>query len=239
MRNLIVKAEDLVKIYQTGKVKVRALEKVNLVAYQGEILGVVGPSGSGKTTLLNVIGGLDKPTSGSVVIDTTEITRLSEGDLIKFRLRNIGFVFQSFNLISSLNVFENVELPLALLNISRTERKSLVLEVLRELGLTHRHNFKPSELSSGEQQRVAIARAIITNPKVVLMDEPTGNLDSENARNLMRLINKIREAHNVTFIIATHDPIVIKGCERAYVLRDGRVVEETAGNNAVDKYLKI
>jgi putative ABC transport system ATP-binding protein len=239
MRNLIVKAEDLVKIYQTGKVKVRALEKVNLVAYQGEILGVVGPSGSGKTTLLNVIGGLDKPTSGSVVIDTTEITRLSEGDLVKFRLRNIGFVFQSFNLISSLNVFENVELPLALLNISRTERKSLVLEVLRELGLTHRHNFKPSELSSGEQQRVAIARAIITNPKVVLMDEPTGNLDSENARNLMRLINKIREAHNVTFIIATHDPIVIKGCERAYVLRDGRVVEETAGNNAVDKYLKI
>jgi len=239
MRNLIVKAEDLVKIYQTGKVKVRALEKVNLVAYQGEILGVVGPSGSGKTTLLNVIGGLDKPTSGSVVIDTTEITRLSEGDLVKFRLRNIGFVFQSFNLISSLNVFENVELPLALLNISRTERKSLVLEVLRELGLTHRHNFKPSELSSGEQQRVAIARAIITNPKVVLMDEPTGNLDSENARNLMRLINKIREAHNVTFIIATHDPIVIKGCERAYVLRDGRVVEETVGNNAVDKYLKI
>jgi len=239
MDNLIVKAENLVKIYQSGKVRVKALDGVNLIAHRGEILGIVGPSGSGKTTLLNIIGGLDKPTKGTVFIDNTEITKLSEEELVKFRLRNIGFVFQFFNLIPSLSIVENVELPLALLGVSRIERRELASTTLRELGLIHRANFKPSELSGGEQQRVAIARAIITNPKIVLMDEPTGNLDSENAKNLMKFIEKIREKYGVTFIIATHDPIVVRQCERAYILRDGRFIEELNGQAAVNKYSKL
>jgi len=239
MDNIAVKAENLVKIYQTGKVRIKALDGVNLVARRGEILGIVGPSGSGKTTLLNIIGGLDKPTKGIVFIDNTEITKLSEEELVKFRLRNIGFVFQFFNLIPSLSVIENVELPLALLGVSRAERRELVLNTLRELGLIHRANFKPNELSGGEQQRVAIARAIITNPRVILMDEPTGNLDSQNAKNLMKFIEKVREKYSVTFIIATHDPIVIRQCERAYILRDGKFIEELNGVAAVNKYSKL
>ncbi|MEM0005147.1 MAG: ABC transporter ATP-binding protein [Desulfurococcaceae archaeon] len=184
MDNLIVKAENLVKIYQSGKVRVKALDGVNLIARRGEILSIIGPSGSGKTTLLNIIGGLDKPTKGTVFIDNTEITKLSEEELVKFRLRNIGFVFQYFNLIPSLSVVENVELPLALLGVSRIERRELASTTLRELGLIHRANFNPSELSGGMKQRVNIARALAIEPDVLLMDEPFSNLDPLTAESL-------------------------------------------------------
>ena len=184
MDNLIVKAENLVKIYQSGKVRVKALDGVNLIARRGEILSIIGPSGSGKTTLLNIIGGLDKPTKGTVFIDNTEITKLSEEELVKFRLRNIGFVFQYFNLIPSLSVVENVELPLALLGVSRIERRELASTTLRELGLIHRANFNPSELSGGMKQRVNIARALAIEPDVLLMDKPFSNLDPLTAESL-------------------------------------------------------
>lgn len=235
-----VEAVELVKVYTSGKkVRIKALDGVTMKAYKNEILGVMGPSGSGKTTLLNILGGLDKATKGRVIINGTEITNMSEEKLARFRLKNIGFVFQFYNLINSLTVLENVELPLALMSVPRSERKEKALELLRILGLIHRINAKPGELSGGEQQRVAIARALITNPTVVLMDEPTGNLDSENARNLMRFVKKVKESRDVTFIIASHDPIVIRECERTYILRDGKIIAEISGREAVERYSKM
>lgn len=239
MREVVVETRGIVKTYRAGKTSVKALDGVSVSAYRGEILGIMGPSGSGKTTLLNIISGLDKPTKGFVFVNGVNITSLGEEELARFRLRNMGIVFQFYNLIPSLSIVENVELPLALLGVPRAERRERALSTLRELGLAHRAYFKPSELSGGEQQRVAIARAVVTNPSVVIMDEPTGNLDSENSKNLMKFVEQVRAKYGVTFIIASHDPVVIRGCERAYILRDGKVVEETTGKVAVDKYSKI
>ncbi|MEM4561938.1 MAG: ABC transporter ATP-binding protein [Desulfurococcaceae archaeon] len=239
MPEIVVETRNVVKVYRAGKVSVKALDDVNINVYREEILGIIGPSGSGKTTLLNIISGLDKSTKGVVRVNGIDITSLSEERLARFRLENIGIVFQFYNLIPSLSVVENVELPLALLAVPRAERRKRALSILKELGLIHRAYFKPSELSGGESQRVAIARAIITNPKVILMDEPTGNLDSENSKNLMKFIEHVRTKYNATFVIASHDPIVIRRCERAYILRDGRVIEETTGEIAVEKYSKI
>jgi len=223
-RDVIVALRDISKTYRAGAVVVKALSNISLDIYRGEIACIVGPSGSGKTTLLNIIGGIDRPDSGVVVVDGVEITKLGESRLAEFRLRRIGFVFQAINLIPALTAVENVELPLALLGVSSRERRERALEALRMVGLEDVAYRKPDELSGGQQQRVAIARALATNPSIVLMDEPTAHIDSETGSALMKLVERLNKELGQTFIIATHDPIVVDYCERSIRIRDGRIV---------------
>jgi len=223
-RDAIVVLRDVSKTYRTRAVVVKALSNISLDIYRGEITCIVGPSGSGKTTLLNIIGGIDRPDSGVVVVDGVDITKLSESKLAEFRLRRIGFVFQAINLIPALTAVENVELPLALLGVSSRERRERALEALRMVGLEDVAYRKPDELSGGQQQRVAIARALVTNPSIVLMDEPTAHIDSETGSALMKLVERLNRELGQTFIIATHDPIVMDYCERSIRIRDGRIV---------------
>ncbi|MEM2342007.1 MAG: ABC transporter ATP-binding protein [Candidatus Bathyarchaeia archaeon] len=226
MSKLIVRTLNLSKVYRRGKVSIPALNNVNLQISAGEIVGITGPSGSGKTTLLNLIGGLDKPTSGKVFVDGLDITALGEGELADYRLRKVGFVFQFYNLIPTLTALENVEIPLALAGVPKSERRERALNLLRMVSLETRAEHKPDELSGGEQQRVAIARALANNPSIVLADEPTGDLDSKSALALMNLIKELNRRNGQTFIIVTHDPIVAEGCTKIYNIRDGRI--ETA-----------
>lgn len=185
----------------------------------------MGPSGSGKTTLLNLIGGLDRPTRGKVVVDGLDLTSMNEGELAEYRLRRVGFVFQFYNLIPTLTALENVELPMALAGVPRKERRRRALELLRAVGLEARADHRPDELSGGEQQRVAIARALANKPAIVLADEPTGDLDSRSAKLLMDLVRRLNKEDGQTFIIVTHDPIVVEACTRVYNIRDGRIEE--------------
>ncbi|MBS7624838.1 MAG: ABC transporter ATP-binding protein [Candidatus Bathyarchaeia archaeon] len=219
----IVRTLNLSKIYRRGKVNIQALNNVNLQVSSGEIVGIMGPSGSGKTTLLNLIGGLDRPTSGKVFVDGVDITTLGESELADYRLRKVGFVFQFYNLIPTLTALENVEVPLALAGVSKNERRERALSLLRMVGLEARADHKPDELSGGEQQRVAIARALANNPSIVLADEPTGDLDSKSATALMNLIKELNRKNGQTFIIVTHDPIVTQACTTIYTMRDGRI----------------
>ncbi len=223
MREVIVKTIGLTKVYRRGKLEVPAVVDVNLQVHSGEIIGIVGPSGSGKTTLLNLIGGLDKPTRGKVFVEDVDITSLSEGELANYRLKKVGFVFQFYNLIPTLTALENVELPMALAGVPKTERRRRAMELLEMVGLESRADHKPDELSGGEQQRVAIARALANNPAIVLADEPTGDLDSKSAKSLVSLVRRLNKENGQTFMIATHDPIVMEGCTRIYSMRDGRV----------------
>lgn len=223
MSKAIVQTKDLVKIYRRGNVDVHALNGVDLEVPEGEIVCVVGPSGSGKTTLLNMIGGLDRPTRGTVIVDGVDIARLSHGELAEFRLRKVGFVFQFYNLIPTYTALENVEVPMVFAKIPRREREARALELLRLIGLEHRADHKPDEMSGGEQQRVAIARALANHPPIILADEPTGDLDSRSAMSLMGLIKRLNQEYNQTFIIVTHDPIVVRECSQIYHIRDGRI----------------
>ena len=223
MSKTIVQTNKVVKKYRRGKIDVYALNGVDFEASRGEIVGVVGPSGSGKTTLLNLIGGLDKPTSGSVVVDSRDITKLDSGELADFRLRKIGFIFQFYNLLPIYTALENVEVPLSFAKVPKEERDQRAFDLLRLVGLESRVDHKPDELSGGEQQRIAIARALANHPSLILADEPTGDLDSESARSLMNLIRTLNEQDNQTFIIVTHDPIVVSECTKVYSIRDGRI----------------
>ncbi|MEM2424477.1 MAG: ABC transporter ATP-binding protein [Candidatus Bathyarchaeia archaeon] len=223
MSRLIVRTIELSKIYRRGKVNVLALNNVNFQVSSGEIVGIMGPSGSGKTTLLNLIGGLDKPTQGKVFVDGMDITTLGEKELADYRLRKVGFIFQFYNLISTLTALENVEIPLALAGTPKSERRKRALDLLKAVGLESRADHRPDELSGGEQQRVAIARALANTPSIVLADEPTGDLDSKSALALMNLIKDLNRKNGQTFIIVTHDPIVAEKCTKTYMIRDGRV----------------
>ncbi|MBS7634327.1 ABC transporter ATP-binding protein [Candidatus Bathyarchaeota archaeon] len=223
MPKLIVRTIDLSKVYRRGKVNVPALNNVNLQVSSSEIVGIMGPSGSGKTTLLNIIGGLDKPTRGKIFVDGVDITSLNEKDLADYRLKKVGFVFQFYNLIPILTALENVEIPLALMGAPKDERRERALNLLRMVGLENRADHKPDELSGGEQQRVAIARALANNPSIVLADEPTGDLDSKSAMAFMRIVRDLNRRNNQTFIIVTHDPLVVEQCTKIYTIRDGRV----------------
>lgn len=223
MSKLIVRAIDLSKVYRRGKVNVPALNNVNLQVSSGEIVGIMGPSGSGKTTLLNIIGGLDKPTQGKIFVDGVDITSLNEKDLADYRLKKVGFVFQLYNLIPILTALENVEIPLALMGAPKDERRERALSLLRMVGLENRADHKPDELSGGEQQRVAIARALANNPSIVLADEPTGDLDSKSVMAFMKIVRDLNRKNNQTFIIVTHDPLVVEQCTKIYTIRDGRV----------------
>lgn len=222
MDSLVV-IEDLWKVYRVGGTEYPALRGVNLVVEEGEFLAVVGPSGSGKSTLLHIVGGLDRPTRGRVVVGGRDLAALSDDELAEYRNRDVGFVFQFFNLVPYLTAVENVELPLAIAGLPRAERRRRALKVLEELGLGDKAFKRPTELSGGEQQRVAIARALVTEPKLVLADEPTGNLDSSSARVVVRTFRDVVDSHGVTVVMVTHNVELTKFCDRVARLRDGRI----------------
>ncbi|MEM3506610.1 MAG: ABC transporter ATP-binding protein [Candidatus Bathyarchaeia archaeon] len=223
-----VEAKDIVKVYTVGKVRYEALKGVSLSVKHKEIISIVGPSGSGKSTLLNIIGLLDRPTSGKVFIDGVEVSKLSEDKLARIRNKKIGFIFQTFNLVHRLSSVENVELPLIVRGIDPKVRRELAYKMLDAVGLSSKYWNKPLELSGGEQQRVAIARALITNPTMILGDEITGNLDSKITMEIMDLIKKINSEMGTTFIIVTHNPSVANIAHRKLMLKDGLIEREEA-----------
>jgi putative ABC transport system ATP-binding protein len=225
MKEIIVKAENLSKIYGSGSSKVVALDGVNIEIYKGEIVAILGPSGSGKTTLLNLLAGLDVPTSGTIVIDGQEITKMSEEEKAKFRAKSMGFIFQFFNLIPVLTAVENVELPLLLNKVPVADARKRALELLEFMGISHRKDAYPSQLSGGEQQRVSIARALSTTPKIIWADEPTGALDVKNGEQIKKLIIELNKEFRTTFVIVTHDQSVAQIANRIMRMENGRIVE--------------
>ncbi|MBN1199083.1 MAG: ABC transporter ATP-binding protein [Bacteroidales bacterium] len=222
----IIEIRDLKKIYNDSEVAVHALNGINLAFRQGEFTAIVGPSGSGKTTLLNLLGGLDMPTEGSIRIDGINVGELSSRKLINFRLNNIGFVFQSYNLIPVLTAFENVEFIMSLQGYSKEKRKRRAIELLEAVGLGDRINSRPSRLSGGQQQRVAVARALASRPKFILADEPTANLDSVSTENLLDIMEKLNLEEKITFIFSTHDQRVVNKAHRVVKLEDGKVISD-------------
>ncbi|MEO0238985.1 MAG: ABC transporter ATP-binding protein [candidate division WOR-3 bacterium] len=221
----LLKLEKVEKIYIAGKVKVHALKGVDLEVEKGEIIALVGPSGSGKTTLLNIIGCIDKPTSGKVIMEDILLNEKSPDELANLRRYYFGFIFQSFNLIPVLNVYENVEIALNLKypKLSKREKERKIFEILELVGLKDKKDAKPLELSGGEQQRVSIARALVKDPEFVLADEPTANLDSETGKNIVHLMKELNEKRGVTFIFSTHDPLIMQYAKRIIKLRDGKI----------------
>lgn len=221
----VVEAANLEKTYMLGKVKVDALRGVNLKIETGDFVSILGPSGSGKSTLLNLIGALDKPTSGRLLVEGTDVSSLNDNQLTDLR-RRIGFVFQFFNLIPRITARENVELSMSIAGISKSERRKHAEELLDTVGLKKRMNHKPTELSGGEQQRVAIARALANDPKFFLMDEPTGNIDSKNANEIIDLVKKLNEERSVTIIMVTHDQHLAAQTKRILQMFDGVIAKE-------------
>jgi len=223
----IIESHHLSKTYNPDTVPVHAVNHVDLAVEEGEFTALVGPSGSGKTTLLNLIGGLDYPTGGNVKIEGVDITKMSENRLIDFRLKNIGFVFQAYNLIPVLTASENVEFVMLLQKTPKGEREKRAKELLTEVGLKDKLNKRPSELSGGQQQRVAVARALASKPRFILADEPTANLDSASTENLLEIMAKLNKEDNMTFIFSTHDQRVIDKARRVVTLVDGKIVSDT------------
>lgn len=228
----VIRTHNLTKIYDEGAVPVKAVDNVALQVKEGEFTALVGPSGSGKTTLLNLIGGLDYPTEGKVWVNDVDITALSKNRLIDFRLKNIGFVFQAYNLVPVLTAKENIELVMLLQKKSKSQRERRVLELLKEVGLEDRINNRPAELSGGQQQRVAVARALASKPQFVLADEPTANLDSKSAENLLDMMARLNQDEQMTFIFSTHDQRVIQRAHRVITLVDGRIEADEWKENA-------
>ncbi len=222
----VLDIKNVHKIYNESEFKVHAVNDVTLEFQEGEFAAIVGPSGSGKTTLLNLIGGLDNPSSGEIIIDGTNLAKLKSSELIDFRLRNIGFVFQAYNLIPVLTAKENVEFIMSLQKWSRQDRDERTFELLKAVGLADRINSRPSKLSGGQQQRVAVARALASRPKFVLADEPTANLDSKSATTLLEIMEKLNQEEKITFIFSTHDARVVKMAHRVITLEDGKVVSD-------------
>lgn len=227
----VIEVRNVNKIYNSSEVKVHAVNNVSLDFVEAEFVAIVGPSGSGKTTLLNMIGGLDRPTSGEIVICGTNLAGLKSSELIDFRLRNIGFVFQSFNLIPVLTAKENVEFIMTLQNWPLKERNERTLELLNAVGLGDRINSRPSKLSGGQQQRVAVARALASKPRFILADEPTANLDSKSAATLLEIMEKLNHEELTTFIFSTHDPRVVKMAHRIITLEDGKIISDEVREN--------
>ncbi|MDR0749538.1 MAG: ABC transporter ATP-binding protein [Tannerellaceae bacterium] len=222
----IIKTKNLVKVYSTGLMEVRAVDNVNLTIEQGEFTAIVGPSGSGKTTLLNMIGGLDRPTSGEIIVDSMDITQLSQKQLVDFRLKNIGFVFQSYNLIPVLTATENVSFIMELQGREKREIDARTKEILSDVGLADRLMSRPAQLSGGQQQRVAVARAMASRPQFIIADEPTANLDSKTAEKLLDMMTEINKKENITFLFSTHDSRVVSKARRVIVLEDGKIVSD-------------
>jgi putative ABC transport system ATP-binding protein len=221
----MVVLDNASKVYKLGKHEVLALKDVNLTVKEGEFISVVGPSGSGKSTLLNLIGCIDTPTSGTVSIMGKDVVTYKDAALSKLRNETIGFIFQSFNLVPVLNAFENIEYPLVILGVPKTQRIGRTTSILHEVGLEDFAKHRPEELSGGQRQRVAIARALVTEPEIVLADEPTANLDSTTGFEILDLMQKMNEEHKTTFIFSTHDPKIEKYAKTIYTMKDGDLTQ--------------
>ena len=221
----MIKLTGINKIYRTDEIETQALENVNIEVKKGEFLSIMGPSGCGKSTLLNIMGLLDNPTSGTIEINGTRTEAMNDKELAAFRNKTLGFVFQSFHLINSLNVIDNVELPLLYRKMSSSERTALAKAVLERVGLSHRMKHMPTQLSGGQCQRVAIARAIVGNPEIILADEPTGNLDSKMGAEVMELLHKLNKEDGRTIVMVTHNEAQAKQTDRTIRFFDGRQVE--------------
>jgi len=229
MSKPVLQLENLNKTFTLGKREINAVVNLNLTIYAGEFVAIMGPSGSGKTTLLNLIGCIDKPTNGKVFLDGIDVGQMHENQLYKIRRDKMGFVFQTFNLLPYLNARENVELPMEGKIKSKTERKKRASELLAMVGLSGRENHRPQRLSAGEQQRVAIARALANNPAFILADEPTGNLDSQNKQEIIKLLANLNLTQGTTIIMVTHDSQAANHTERMLLLKDGKIIKEKEG----------
>ena len=221
----MIKVSNLSKIFRTEEIETTALNGVSFEIKDGEFVAIMGPSGCGKSTLLNILGLLDNPTEGSYLFGDAEVARLKEKERTRFRKGNIGFIFQSFNLIDELNVYDNIELPLRYLDIPASERKAKVTEMMKRMNISHRAKHFPQQLSGGQQQRVAIARACVANPKLILADEPTGNLDSKNGREVMQLLQELNQ-EGATIVMVTHSQKDAAMAQRTIDLFDGRIVSD-------------
>ncbi|MCQ2239819.1 MAG: ABC transporter ATP-binding protein [Bacteroidaceae bacterium] len=221
----MINVSNISKIFRTEEIETTALNGVSFEIKDGEFVAIMGPSGCGKSTLLNILGLLDNPTEGSYLFGDTEVAKLKEKERTKFRKGNIGFIFQSFNLIDELNVYDNIELPLRYLNISASERKAKVTEMMKRMNISHRANHFPQQLSGGQQQRVAIARACVANPKLILADEPTGNLDSKNGKEVMTLLQELNR-EGATIVMVTHSQKDASMAQRTIDLFDGKIVSD-------------
>lgn len=226
---MMVSTKDVTKVYQVGTIEEHALRGVTLDVHRGDFLSIVGPSGSGKTTLLNLVGALDSATSGDIYILGQDISKLSKHQRALLRLQSLGFVFQAYNLVPVLSAQENVEFVLELQGAG-IERRKRAKDILDQLGLSEYANRRPNELSGGQQQRVAVARAVVSNPEIVLADEPTANLDTENAEALIKMMRDLNEQQGITFIFSTHDPRVVKHARRVVTLVDGRITKDEKKN---------
>jgi len=224
----LIKLDEIRKVYSLGETKVVALDGVSLSMEQGEYVALMGPSGSGKSTLMNTLGCLDRPTSGSYLLDGKEVARMSRDTRARLRNRKFGFVFQNFNLLARTSALENVELPLLYeRGISARQRRHRAVEVLEKVGLGDRLHHHPGQLSGGEQQRVAMARALVNRPAIIMADEPTGNLDSRTSREVIDLLRRLNEETEITLVLVTHDQYIARHAKRILVLKDGEIVEDT------------
>lgn len=221
----IIEAKNIKKDFLIGKNKVNILKDVSAEIQKGEFVTIIGESGSGKSTFLNILAGFMPPTEGSLIINNTDISKFNENQLALFRRDNLGFVFQSYNLIPQLTALGNIEMPLIFSGIPKKERRERALEMLKKVGLENRRDHKPSELSGGQQQRISIARALINNPKIVLADEPTGNLDSKNSEEILSILKELNEKISQTFVIVTHSPNVSPYADKIIKIADGQVVK--------------
>jgi len=222
----VIEIKEVYKIYNETEIEVHAVNGVTLDFQEAEFATIVGPSGSGKTTLLNLLGGLDLPTSGQILIDGVDLSKLKSSALIDFRMKNIGFVFQAYNLIPVLTAKENVEFIMSLQKWIKKDRDQRTFELIKAVGLSDRANSRPAKMSGGQQQRIAVARALASRPKFVLADEPTANLDSKSATTLLEIMEKLNHEEKITFIFSTHDPRVVKMAHRVITLEDGKVVSD-------------
>jgi len=222
----IVECKDIKKTYQQGKIEVPALKGVSLYIDRGGFVALAGPSGSGKTTMLNIIGGLDQPDGGSVSVDGNTFEKMTQSQLALLRLHKVGFVFQSYNLIPVLSAVENVEFVMLLQGVQAAQRRERAKAILDDVGLEAKYDRRPAELSGGQQQRVAVARAIVSNPSIVLADEPTANLDSKTGKGLLEMMRKMNKEKKVTFIFSTHDNMVMDYARRLVLIRDGRILDD-------------
>lgn len=230
---MIIRMQDIGKIYDTGKIQVDALRKVNIGIEKGEFVSIMGPSGSGKSTLMNIIGCLDKSTSGSYELDSVNISDLDEVELAKIRNTKIGFVFQSFNLLPRITALQNVELPMIYAGIGKKERRVKAIEALERVSLAERMDHKPNELSGGQKQRVAIARALVNNPAIILADEPTGNLDTASGEDIMAVFQELNR-EGVTMVVVTHEPDIAEHTKRIVKFRDGFLISDEKVREPID-----
>ena len=235
-RQTVIRVRDLYKIYRVGENRVRALNGVSFELYKGEFVAVVGTSGSGKSTLLNMMAGLEKPTKGEILIGRTHIEKLSEKQLVAFRRENVGFIFQSYNLLPTMNAVENVALPLSFRGVSRKERLKKALHYMKLVGVKDQAQHMPSQMSGGQQQRVGIARALVVDPKIIFADEPTGNLDSRTTMEVLRLMQRIEKERSQTLVMVTHDNNLASYADRRIRIVDGKIVGiETGGRSALEE----